>query len=219
MKMRMRFCRVAAFLLTLLMIMMFATVAFAEEETTVDTSKLENMLQIANKAKESKYTAESWQVLQDAVAQANTALNSGDQAAVDAAFAALSSALANVKSMDYSAVEDAIANVDKFMEENEIGGYWKEIQDAIEYAQLLYESGNQNAVNRAAEQINLKLDAMRQHLDSEEKTTPVLWIVLLCVSVAGNLALGVVLVLKLRGNRNQVDDMPLVDYDIDDDIA
>ena len=46
-----------------------------------------------------------------------------------------------------------------------------------------------------------------------------LWIVLFAVSMAGNLALAAFLILRKHSKRNEVDNVPLVDYDIDDDIT
>lgn len=213
------FYRAAAVLLAVVIMMMCSAAVFAEEETTVDTAKLEELLNIANSAKKEKYTAETWIPLESAIAQANAALDGGDQATVDAAKSALARALSEIKSMDYTAVEEAIANVEQFASGDETGTYWLNLQDAIDAAKALYGSGNQAGVNQAAEVINQRLEELRAHTESDDRESPVLWIVLFCVSVAGNLALAAVLVLKKRDNRNHVDNVPLVDYDIDDDIA
>lgn len=217
------FCRVAAVLLALVIMMMCSAVVFAEEETTVDTAKLEELLNIANSAKKEKYTAETWIPLESAIAQANAALDGGDQAAVDAAKSALALALSKVTSMDYTAVEDALAKVDQFAASDEMGTYWKKLQDAINEAEALYGSGDQEGVNQAAEKINQRLEELRAFVESqrqeESDDVPVVWIVLFCISMAANVALVVVLVLKKRGNKNHRDDMPLVEYDIDDDVT
>ena len=212
------FHRILAIVLTLMLGLLCTTVVLAEEETPVDIARLEELIHIAESAKQSNYTAESWQALMDAVQQAQAALNSNDQKVVDAAKSALALALSKVKRMDYTAVEEALSKVEAFLKTDKNGIEWDALQKAIAEAEMLYESGNQAAVDQAAERIEQCLAELRA--ESEEKAaTPVLWIVLLCVSAAGNLVLAAALVLKLRGNKNQVDDMPLVDYDIDDDIA
>ena len=212
--------RIAVLMLAVMLLILPATTAFAEDTTTVDTTKLEELLKIANSAKKENYTSESWRSLEEAKALANAALNSNDSTTVAAAKSALARALSEIKSMDYSAVEKALAAADGFAQEDAIGPYWKNLQDAIVYAQSLYGSGNQAAVDEAAQLITQRLEELQAYRaqELEKKDSPVLWIVLFAVSLAGNLALAALIVLRKRGNRNDVDNVPLVNYDIDDDV-
>ena len=59
----------------------------------VDTSALEEAVSKANQLVQNDYTAESWNVLQTALAEANSALDSTDQSAVDAAAQKLNEAI------------------------------------------------------------------------------------------------------------------------------
>lgn len=219
--MRKSITRIAVLLLAMMLLILPATAAFAEETAAVDTVKLEELLQIANSAKKENYTADSWRALEEAMALANAAMTSNDQTMVSAAQSALARALSEIKSMDYSAVENAMAAVNGFAQEDAIGPYWKNLQDAILYAQSLYGSGDQAAVNEAAQRITQRWEELRAYRaqELEKKDTPVLWIVLFAVSMAGNLALAAFLILRKHSKRNEVDNVPLVDYDIDDDIT
>lgn len=211
------FRRTAAVLLALIMALALTTVAFAEE-TPVDTTKLEELLYIADSAEKTNYTSESWQALEAAIEQAKTALNGGDQAAVDAAKKALATALSKVTSMDYTAVENALLDVNRFLDDVEIGTYLKALHDAIQHAESLHGSGDQEGVNRAAEDILQRLEELEKYVNNNQGGG-VVWIVLFFVSLAGNLGLAALLFWKHWGNKNHEDNVPLVDYDIDDDIA
>ena len=137
---------------------------------------------------------------------------------MDAAKKALATALSKVTSMDYTAVENALLDVNRFLDDVEIGTYLKALQDAITHAQSLHGSGDQAGVNRAAEDILQRLEELEKYVDSNQGGSAV-WIVLFFVSLAGNLALAALLFWKRLGNKNHEDTVPLVDYDIEDDIA
>ena len=211
---------VAVLVLAVMLLILPTTAAFAEETATVDTAKLEELLQIANSAKKENYTSESWRSLEEAKALANAALTSNDATMVTAAKSALARALSQIKSMDYSAVENAMAAADSFAREDAIGPYWKNLQDAIVHAQSLYGSGNQAAVDEAAQLITQRWEELQAYRaqELEKKDSPVLWIVLFAVSLAGNLVLAALIVLRKQGKSKDVDNVPLVNYDIDDDV-
>lgn len=218
-----KYIRWITVLLALIMMFSCATVVFADEENVVDTTKLEELLQIANSAKKENYTAETWVPLEIAIAQANAALTSNDQVLVDAAKSALALALSEIKSMDYSAVESAIADAKQYASGSEYGTYWQNLQNAIDAAKALYGSGNQEGVNQAAELIQQRVAELRAFSENQQEeptaAAPVLWIVLFAVSMAANAALAVLLWRKVGVQKNQKDDMPLVEYDIDDDVV
>ncbi len=55
---------------------------------------------------------------------------------------------------------------------------------------------------------------------AQKEKAPIVWIVLFGVSLLGNIVQLVLMVWKKKDNRKQqIDDVPLVDYDIDDDVV
>lgn len=183
-------------------------------------AKLEEMLEVAGKVDAKTYTAESWQALQDAAAQARAALEDGGYEKVSEAVSALAKALKNVSNMDYSALDGAIANAEEFLKNEELADYWQDFQKAIDDAKNMYTSVEQTAVNNAAQMLNLRVEELQAVLADSQSGVSILWIVLLGISLAGNIALAVLLWCRKRSDRGtQVDDVPLVDYDIDDDIV
>jgi len=189
-------------------------------EHVQNKAKLEEMLAVAKRVDAKTYSAESWQVLQDAVAQANTALEDGNYEKVSQAVTALAKALKNVSNMDYSALDAAIARAEELLKNEAHADYWQDFLKALSDAKNMYDSVEQTAVNSAAQMLNLRVEEMHAVLAEKQEGVSVVWIVLLGISLAGNVALAVLLLHRKRSDRGtQVDDVPLVDYDIDDDIV
>lgn len=218
------------FLLVLMLPMaVFATTANAEE--TLETSKLEEYLRIASNAEQSNYTTESWQLLEKAVAKANEALASGSQLKVNSAVAHMSTALSKLTSMDYSKLDPIIQEAEKYIQE--AFGDWLSLFELLMDYHNLYGCGDQDAVDEAVKEIRNCLDILQekeapQQADPEPassgKNRQAIWIILLVISVLCNIALAIMVIFHIelpinRKNREQVDDMPLVDYDIDDDFV
>lgn len=210
--------------LLVMVLLVAAPVVFANESESNGTEKLQALLDIANSVKEEKYTTETWEVLQEAVYIANEAMASGDQKQIEKAISKLASALAKLTSVKYDAMEEAIAQAEQYMKENDHG--FTRLKNALAQAEATYGCGNQARVDRATEEILKCLEDYRNGIyeeQSEDDKKPfpvgiVIGCVLVCVA-----AIGVVVVLsnmkKKKRRTRQIDDVPLVDYDIDDDLV
>lgn len=216
--------RLMACLLVLILLAVAPAVWAAEGEQN-PTEKLQALLDIANSVKEERYTSDSWAVLEDAVALANQAMSSGDEQQIKTAVAKLASALAKLTSLKFDALEEAIAQAEQYMKENDHG--FTRLKNALTQAEATYGCGSQAKVDRATEEILNCLEDYRNGIyeektDDEEKPFPV-GIIIACVFVCVATAVLVVVVLiivvkKKKRHTRQIDDVPLVDYDIDDDL-
>lgn len=208
-------------LLLVIFLLVVAPVAYATESDDRDVSKLQELIALAESKDETVYTAQSWSELRKVMAVANTALNHGTQKDVDDVAAKLAFALSNLVEMDYTGVQRLITEAEQFIQENQ--GQWPQVETALTRARAVFASYDQTTVDRAADDLAAALRDARGDAQAEEPDAKwnwtVFWIVLLVVSVLGNSALVIYLVWKKKDNRNkQVDDVPLVDYDIDDDV-
>lgn len=225
---------IAVFLAVLLLI--WAPVALAEEDV-LDTEKLDELLAIAASAKEENYTAETWQALVDAVAVANEAIASGSQLKVNNAVTVLATALSRLTSMDYADLDAIVQEAEQYIHLT-FDGWMKLFKLMMEYHSV-YGSGDQDAVNQAVQNIRRCLDELRENVVPPQITpepqpsvpqdpqpvqtvtkSPVVWIILFSVSMLGNITFVVLMLLPGKNRKQyQVDEVPLVDYDIDDDVV
>ena len=183
------------------------------------------LLEIAAGAQESDYTAKSWEVLEKAIAKANEAIASESQLRVNSACASLSTALSQLTSMDYSKLEAIAEEAEQYIENN--FGDWQTLFDLLNNYQELYGCGDQAAVNQKVEEFRNCLNVLDKNAQpllpdsgaqNSEQKSPIVWIVLLIVSVLGNVALAAMMLMpRSRRKNEQLDDVPLVNYDIDDD--
>ncbi len=184
----------------------------------VDLSKLQELIDKASNLKKDGYTADSWNKMVDALTKAQAALSSTSQEEIDAAAKALSDALDGLVKVDYSKLQEAIARAKDLGKDNETNSLWLALLDALTNGNLMLASDDQAQVDAAAKQIN---DLIEQLLDGGKFCNiPIhkVWPILFFISLAANVVLVVVLV-KKNGTKkkNQVDNTPLVDYDISDD--
>lgn len=184
----------------------------------VDLSKLQELIDKASNLKKDGYTADSWNKMVDALTKAQAALSSTNQDEIDAAAKALGDALNDLVKMDYSKLLDAIARAKELGKDNEVNSLWLALLDALTNGNLMLASDDQAQVDAAAKQIN---DLIEQLLDGSKFcniSIHKVWPILFFISLAANVVLVVVLV-KKNGTKkkNQVDNTPLVDYDISDD--
>ena len=184
----------------------------------VDLSKLQELIDKASNLKKDGYTADSWNKMLDALTKAQAALSSTNQDEIDAAAKALGDALNGLVKMDYSKLLDAIARAKELGKDNEVNSLWLALLDALTNGNLMLASDDQAQVDAAAKQIN---DLIEQLLDGSKFcniSIHKVWPILFFISLAANVVLVVVLV-KKNGTKkkNQVDNTPLVDYDISDD--
>ena len=207
--------------------------------TQIDDSQLLLQIAIAYGLSRADYTKESWQMVTDALALANDALNGDSQAAADDAEKALSKAIDGLVKMDYSALRSVLTEVEQMVAESETTTMWHELSCAAYNGQLLLSSGSQEDVDAATKQIRDLIAQTREMMEKQEalnvviKEVPVevpptddfcniarhrVWPVLFAVSAVLNVALVAVMVIYIHNKKkNQKDDTPLVDYDIFDD--
>lgn len=207
--------------------------------TQIDDTQLLLQIAIANGLSRADYTKESWQMVTDALALANDALNGDSQAAADDAEKALSKAIDGLVKMDYSALRSVLTEVEQMVAESETTTMWHELSCAAYNGQLLLSSGSQEDVDAATKQIRDLIAKTREMMEKQEalnvviKEVPVevpptddfcniarhrVWPVLFAVSAVLNVALVAVMVIYIHNKKkNQKDDTPLVDYDIFDD--
>jgi len=191
------------------------------------------------------YTESSWNAANEAWSVARSALNSTDQSRVDSAAAGLKAAIAALVPMDYSALEDALAQVESFAASEKFAEHWKKLLETAESVKGLIGSGDQFAVDAAAKTISDMLAQIKSEMEElgEEVIVEVpveipvevpvevppegdycnisahrTWPVLFFVSLALNVALVAIIAAYAFKKRHQRDDTPLVDYDIEDDI-
>lgn len=209
--------------------------------TTIDYTKLQEQIAIAETLDGTLYTAESWANLLNALQNGRNALYSRDQSVVDAAADALEAAIKALVELDYSKLRDAIETVETFLGDSKLAGKLQELLDALANAKELLNSGDQAAMDAAADEL-LKLLADLQKIIDEmvvekdqiiEKPVPTdptdpfcnipmhhVWPILFFISLALNLVfIGLVVVYFVRRKKNETDDTPLVDYDIGDDLG
>lgn len=208
-------------------------------QVTVDYSVLERQIAIANGLNQGDYTMESWKVLTDALTKANNALSGKDQSAVDSAAKKLTEAIDALVRMDYTALEAVLQLVQSFVNTQELGELWTKLCDAVARGKALIGSGDQAAVDAAAQEIQTLLDELKVQIEANStpeviyKEVPVevppssdfcnipmhrIWPVLFFVSLGLNIALIVLLITVITRKKRKTDDTPLVDYDIDEDI-
>lgn len=208
-------------------------------QVRIDDTALMYQIAMANGLTRSDYTRESWAVLADKLMEANEAMNSNSQAAADDAEKALAQAIADLIPMNYTALENILAEVDRLAATDENTQLWYDLVSAAHTGRELLTSGNQAAVDATTEQIRTLILLVQEKLDSLEMPDVVIqevpmevpptddycnipshrvWPVLFFISLVLNVALVAVIVIYIRNKKkNQQDDTPLVDYDIFDD--
>lgn len=209
---------------------------------TVDYTELKKQIEIAEGLNQFKYTADSWEKVVAALTDAKAALSSKSQKVVDDAAAALAKAISDLVELDFTALLAAIEKVEAFLNSNEIAKKAQELLNALANAQALLNSATDQATIDAAaaelaslmeqlEQLLASLFTEKEIIKEVEKIVEVypegdycnisihhVWPILFFVSLAVNVGLIVlVVVFVARKKKTQVDDTPVVDYDIGDD--
>ena len=185
----------------------------------MDTSKLQEQIDIASALQKDGYTDDSWNNLVDALTKGQAALSSKSQEDIDTAAKNLQNAIAALVKMDYSQLQAAIEKAKAMGKDNEVNSLWLALLDALSNGDRLLSSGDQAQVDAAAKQINELIEKL---LNSDSKSCGIaihkVWPILFFISLAANVVLVVILVSKKSTKKkNQVDNTPLVDYDINDD--
>ena len=218
--------------------------AYAAESDTsgVGYGDLRLKVATANGLNEYDYTQESWAPLAAALKTGNRILSGTySQAEVDAAAAAIVSAMEGLVKMDYSRLEAALGAVQaKIGEAPQLHDVWIRLYDAVAQSRPLLTSGNQTAVDEAVVKLNELLEelsgygsvsAAEPEVIVQEVEVEVLptgdycnipmhrtWPVLFVISAVLNAALVAALIYVIVKKHNTTDDTPLVSYDIDDDM-
>lgn len=209
------------------------------EETfsTSDYTDLKMQIATANGLDESNYSAESWQALEEAVAEGKRLLEgSHDQDTIDGAAQKIETAIAELSSVDYSQLEALLAYASERAEALRDAWIWLDVE--IEEARELLDSGDQEAVDNAVKSLNALLDDIMEKLDAavkivvqevEVEVPPTddfcnmsghrAWTVLFFISLVLNIGLVALIVYYLVMKKREADyEVPLVNYDIDDDF-
>lgn len=206
------------------------------EKSKVNLSELKNQIQIANGLKKDGYTKASWNAFADALAAARDALNSTKQKTIDKAAKQLKDAMDQLTKMDYSRLQEAIADADSLMDTERLASMIEQLMVALNNGALLMESDDQQAVDAATDTISQLTSQIRQQLidnsgngaDQDVVTEPTedycnipshkVWNILFFISLGINLVLAALLVFFTVGRKKRTGaDMPIVDYDIEDD--
>lgn len=208
--------------------------------TYADTTALREQIAIAENLTYYDYTRKTWADVSAALDNARNHLDSRSQSAVDAATAQLKNALAGLVGMDYSALIAAMEEAADMAQHEDIAQAWNRFVAALENARIQRTSGDQAAVDAAADELLDSKDALIKALEEMGKIVEVekpvevptepeytycnnIWhtiLLIVCIaSVALNLVLIAIIVLySVKKRKNQQDNTPLVDYNIDDDM-
>lgn len=206
----------------------------------VDNSNLKLKLAQVNGLSQYQYTKESWENLMGVYEEAKKAVDAGSQETIDTQVQNLEKAIGALVKMNYTPLADAMDAVEELIEEQpELHDVWTQLYQAVENYRPLLTSGDQQAVNEAAAEIQKLLEQRLLYIDTDKEPEIVVqevevevlptddycnipmhrtWPVLFFISLALNAALAGLIVYILVRKKNTTDDMPLVDYDIDDDI-
>lgn len=207
----------------------------------LDYSELELQVGIANGLNSYDYTKESWEPLQNALDVGNRRLSGiYDQGKLDKAAKDIADAISRLVKMNYAPLNAALDAVNAEAAKNpQLHDAWYRLDRAAEEAKQLLVSGDQQAVNEAAQELNELLAELAQYnkisvqpeVVIQEVEVEVLptddfcnipmhhtWPVLFVISAVLNVMLVVALIYVIMKKRDTVDNTPLVSYDIDDDM-
>ncbi len=116
----------------------------------VDYSELNAQISAAEAMTEAEYTADSWTALAEALAAAKDALTSRDQAVVDAAAAALKTAIGAAVKLDYSELKAQISAAEALTEAEYSADSWTALQTALTAAKAALTARDQATIDAAA---------------------------------------------------------------------
>ena len=219
----------------------FCSVLHVQAADSKDFTELERQIGIANGLEYYDYTKESWEVLQSAVEAGNKLLGgTTEQSKLNLAAEDIEHAREHLVKMDYSALTKVLDEVYAEIDENpEMHDIWYRLDKAVDKARPLLVSGDQQAVNEMTEILEEIIGELSAQVEVPETPGVIIqevevevppvsdfcnipkhrtWLLLLAVSVGLNILLFVTLSTVVFRKRNTTDNMPLVNYDIDDDI-
>ncbi len=193
----------------------------------LDTAAIKVQIEKAKKLDKKIYTAESWNALESALKTAEASLTSNSQDNVNKACEELKKAIANLVLMDYTRLQDAISQAEALIDKEDVEK-WRDLVAAMVKNKELLKSNDQLAVEKAADEIYDIIDELMALLALTENDVIIkdgdifcnvglhkVWPILFFISLAGNAVLIYMLVSKNKRRFN--DNIPVVDYDINDD--
>lgn len=203
------------------------------------SDRLTQQIAVANGLKEWEYTKESWKTVSEALKAAKKLEDSKNAEKRKAAADTLEKALASLVSMNYTALEDVIARAKEQISTTEMYDLVDRLREAVTKAEQLRFSGDQAQVDATAGMIaslleeltamgeqNTVIETVIQEVEVEVPPTGDycnisshrIWYVAFAASAVLNVILVLLLTIVIRKRKYRADDVPLVDYDIDDDI-
>ena len=214
------------------------TITFSGART--DFSDLQDLIAQVGDLKEFDYTAESWENLMTVLKACNRVFQGSGQNAVNTAIANLETAIQALVPMNYTILQAALDNYEVILKENQLmHDAWVKLDEAVALAREQFTTGDQKAVDEAAAAVNALL-AEREVYELPEPEPQIvtkevqvevlptddfcnipvhhLWPVLFAASAVMNLVLAAALIFVLKHKNKQLDETPLVNYDIYDDM-
>ena len=190
-------------------------------------STLRVQIAIAEKLNPSNYTEESWAKLENSLAIAKDAEKSGDANKINTAAIDLKKAIDHLEEVDRNSLQDAINQANSLINSKDME-LWKDLILAVnEYTPLL-NSTDQKEIDDATAVILGTLNQLNDKLSMNSNDIVIqhgdhfcnlflhnVWPILFFVSVGANILIGFLLVSNTKRRFN--DDIPVVDYDINDD--
>lgn len=206
-----------------------------------DYSGLKKQIAIANGLNVYEYTIQTWKPLQDAVKKGNDLLRgSHGQKTVNNATDAIKKAISELKKMDYSELDAALADINNEIEKDSVKyELWHRVSSAVDIARPRLVSGNQELVDMSAKELQMLLEELKAQTNQTSEPEVVVqevevevlptgdycnipmhrtWPILFVVSAVLNVALTVLLIYVIMKKKQTMDNTPLVSYDIDDDM-
>ncbi|MBQ4642619.1 MAG: hypothetical protein IJB66_00170 [Oscillospiraceae bacterium] len=212
---------------------------FGETNAVFDYSVLERQITVAIALDEHGYTAASWDVLEKTLDNAIMLLdNAESQQEITDTADELQKAVSALVPMDYSKLEKSLGLLyGKIDENSEVQDVWVRVSAAVEKSKGLLLSGDQAFVDSAVAELEALLEEI-ENIPAGEPETIIkevevqvppsddfcnipghkIWPVLFFISLAINAALAVLIGYVFSKMKNSEDNIPLVGYDIDDDI-
>ena len=212
---------------------------FGETNAVFDYSVLERQITVAIALDEHGYTAASWDILEKALDNAIMLLdNAESQQEITDTADELQKAVSALVPMDYSKLEKSLGLLyGKIDENSEVQDVWVRVSAAVEKSKGLLLSGDQALVDSAVAELEALLEEI-ENIPAGEPETIIkevevqvppsddfcnipghkIWPVLFFISLAINAALAVLIGYVFSKMKNSEDNIPLVGYDIDDDI-
>jgi hypothetical protein len=207
----------------------------------VDTSALLTQIKVAESLTYYDYTRESWADVESALENARQQLDSTSQSSIDVATQSLKLALANLVSVDYTALQAALDSTGNLISDEAVEAQWQRFITALANARTQRTSGDQAAVDAATAELlaskaelEKALESMGKLIEVEKKVEVevepdydycnILFHNVILVIMIISLVLNVVLICLIaaffyKKHKNQQDNTPLVDYDISDDMV